>query len=111
MRLIDADSLIERCEEIARVDWNKKASPVSWSDAYESFISDIEEEPTIEGEPVRQGEWIRKKPNPNFIKELHRLGIARHLGEESIYWICSECGMFGMPHNKYCPNCGAKNRI
>ena len=31
------------CDEIAKEEWNKKASPVSWSDAYEGFIEDIDQ--------------------------------------------------------------------
>ena len=37
-----AEKLKEYCNEIANQEWNKKTSPVSWADAYEDFIDDID---------------------------------------------------------------------
>lgn len=34
--------LKEHCNEITNQEWNKKTSPVSWADAYEGFIDDID---------------------------------------------------------------------
>jgi mannosyltransferase OCH1-like enzyme len=47
------EKLKDHCNEIINQEWNKKASPVSWSDAYESFIDDIEilEKEMTGGEP------------------------------------------------------------
>jgi hypothetical protein len=47
-RYIDADKLVELCDEMSRINWNQRVSPVSWADAYESFIDDIDEQPTVE---------------------------------------------------------------
>ena len=99
MRLIDADALIERCERIASIDYNKFASTLSWAHAYETFIIELEDAPTIEAEPVRHGEWVRTHA-------FHSIDEHKH--------ICSCCG-FQMYMTKrvkemykYCPKCGAK---
>ena len=99
-RLIDANLLVDVCKEIAKNEWNKRTSPVSWSDAYEGFIDDVDGIPTVDAVEVVHGHWY----------EHH--GIT----------ICSRCqSMFDtdlkmlqvpstwkMPN--YCPNCGAYMR-
>ena len=45
-RYVDADKLTDMCKEIMADDWNKRVSPVSWADAYEGFVEDIDEQPT-----------------------------------------------------------------
>lgn len=37
-----AEKLKEHCNEISNQEWNKKTLPVSWADAYEGFIDDID---------------------------------------------------------------------
>lgn len=37
-----AEKLKDHCNEIIKQEWNKKTSPVSWSDAYEDFIDEID---------------------------------------------------------------------
>lgn len=37
-----AEKIKDHCNEIVNQEWNKKTSPVSWSDAYEDFIDDID---------------------------------------------------------------------
>ena len=54
MRLIDADALIEHCKRIVRMSWNNLAAPTSWAHAYQEFISELEDAPTIEVEP----KWV-----------------------------------------------------
>ena len=61
-RLIDANALIERCKEIAGYEWNHKASPVCWADAYEQFADDVEAEPTVDTvEVVRCKDCVHMK--------------------------------------------------
>lgn len=109
MRLIDADALLKKLEDTS---YGYYKTDEYIDGVFAGGISESEiivmQSPTIEAEPVRHGEWIRKEPNPEFIKKLHELGIAKQLGEASVYWVCSECEKFGILHNKYCPNCGAK---
>ena len=52
--LISRSALIKRCEEIAACDWNKKAAPVSWSDAYEGFAVEVDDAPAVDAAP----KWI-----------------------------------------------------
>lgn len=94
MRLIDADVLVERWKRIASISWNETAV-TSWSHAYEEIISEIEDEPTIEAESVRHGEWI-----DTGIEELDLIYSG---------YKCSYCGFILCGnHTKYCPGCGAK---
>lgn len=37
-----AEKLKEHCNEITNQEWNKKTFPVSWADAYEGFVDDID---------------------------------------------------------------------
>ena len=95
MRLIDADALVERWKRLASYSWNE-AIATSWSHAYEEIISEIEEAPTVEAEPVRHGEWILK-PDELFPTESIQECSVCHAEESLSMW-----------HDKYCPNCGAK---
>jgi hypothetical protein len=44
------------------------------------------------------------------MKEFHKKGIGLSMANNSIFWTCSECGMWGTPHSKYCGECGAYMR-
>lgn len=95
-RYIDADAFIALYEEMAKDDWNKRAAPISWSQAFESTIEDVEEMPTADVEPVRHGRWIE---HPDDIFPL----------ESTIE--CSVCGEqenVDIHNDNFCPNCGAK---
>lgn len=69
------------------------------------YLADL---PTADVAEVKHGRWIEQKPNPEVMKEFHNLKIGRAMSENSIYWTCSECGLWGTPSQKYCPYCGAK---
>lgn len=95
-RLIDADDLTARLNEIAAVPWNQKAAPVCWADAYYVFIEDIEEAPTIDAVEVVHGRWEPRKDIPGFVRCS----------------VCHDCNIYddwadGKKWN-YCPNCGTK---
>lgn len=45
---IDRKALLARCKEIAQCDWNKKVASISWADAYESFMDEVEQQPTAD---------------------------------------------------------------
>lgn len=112
-RLIDANLLVDVCKEIAKHEWNKRTSPVSWSDAYEGFIDDVDGMPTVDAVPVVHGRWV-------WDIETH--GDPMYGIDEDYGYRCSECKVwadeYGVdgdiyeepPTNilHYCPNCGAK---
>ena len=88
-RLIDADALVEKAY------WHGEHPSVDdlFAEGMDAVdVSDIEEAPTIEAEPVRHGYWM--------------CGDYYDIGD-----VCSECdwdsGMVN-PTLRYCPNCGAK---
>lgn len=94
MRLIDADALKENLSK-----WLKEVDPTHPSDIppiddiIVSTLMTIEEEPTVEAEPVRHGKWLTPRGHEN----------AR---------CCSVCKCIyhkdSVPFYEYCPNCGAK---
>ena len=90
---IDREVAIAKCREIATCEWNHRASPVSWADAYEQFVEDIEEIPAADVAPVRHGRWECNKPCPVC-------GGDRFEGLDADIWADWE--------PLYCPNCGAK---
>jgi len=89
MRLIDADALITLLKECQQLDWNNNIAPVSWNHAFDNFKYMIDDEPTIEAEPVRRGRWIN-----------HGSFVTCSVCNEEQYGI--DTGRF------YCQNCGAK---
>lgn len=46
-RLIDADALETVFKDMAKCEWNQKASPISWAYAFEDIIDEIYDAPTI----------------------------------------------------------------
>jgi hypothetical protein len=85
-RLIDADTLV--CKFI-----NFELTNGIHCEIDKYAISVINEQPTIDAEPVRHGKWI---------------GYAGTIGNE-----CSVCGKWidvlqGTAEMNYCPNCGAR---
>lgn len=65
------------------------------ADAY-IYSNDLKNEPTIEAEPVRHGEWV--------MKEI----LVKSPFAKNAY--CSECLEETAYTHNYCPNCGAKMR-
>lgn len=65
--LISRSALIERCEVIADCEWNHRAAPVSWADAYETFADMVEDAPTVDAvEVIRCKDcfyWMKAKVN------------------------------------------------
>ena len=84
-RLISAEQLEAKCNDMMDSDWNHKVAPASWATAYERFKEDIEDMPTID--PFTHGYWNER-------------------------YECSECGYWNRdifaPTPNYCARCGAK---
>lgn len=90
MRLIDADALIKRLKPY-RVEYSGDAFPYAMM--HDAFIYEVEQEPTVDAQPVRHGTWR------NY-KDEHT---------------CSVCGevvtgdwMYDDSAYDYCPLCGAR---
>ena len=98
MRLIDADSLDKALTSLR---FTADGELAHWGDRKDWCLHGREIEmlianaPTVEAEPIRHGEWMRKE-------------------DEYAYWYeCSECGDYPLYEHdvrvfsRYCPNCGA----
>ena len=51
---------------------------------------------------------IKHTPDIDKMRELHKLGLGKGMGERSIFWTCSNCKLWVSLAHKFCPNCGAK---
>ena len=51
MRLIDAEEFIKKCKKIVFEEYNNKVK-VNWATAYDNFIDEINEQPTVDAVPV-----------------------------------------------------------
>lgn len=94
MRLIDANKL--------------KQDVLDWQDCYNGFsdtydkamiIGEIDEQPTIEAEPVRYGKWIEDDI------DKWRCSVCQKGDVYAFSWSISEG--YELQDN-YCPHCGAK---
>ena len=97
MRLIDADAFREDLKtERENVYYNGILGNQRDPDEIDRFIDRLDEQPTIEADPVRRGEWM--------YNDMYLPNCAE----------CSECGWKSsvsgdeISSYHYCPNCGAK---
>ena len=89
MRLIDADAMFD--ENHCYTTFNKNLDYCDDNDLGEW----IDEQPTVDAEPVRHGEWIP-------VEMEMRFGTLKGVK-------CSLCGKEKVRDgSNYCPNCGAK---
>lgn len=93
MRLIDAEKL---CLHLADIQLANRGWKDDYCEVLDDIISIIDEQTTIEAEPVRHGGWIEPEEYTGHTE-----------------WHCSYCGdvvctICGYPSADYCPNCGAK---
>lgn len=54
--------------------------------------------------------WVRNSPNLDAMREFHKRGIGKGMSENSVFWTCANCGVWGSPIYSFCPHCGAKIR-
>lgn len=110
-RYKDIDTIIEQMNGSTAETWGKGLGRSWWSHSVmlkDNIVQLMKDAPEADVVEVRHGRWIKHKPDSEYIKGLHQLGIAKGMGENSIYWTCSECEHWGVLHYKYCPNCGAR---
>ena len=86
MRLIDADALLERLNEV----YKGTSLYSDWIWFLGIASKEVHDTPTID--PVKHGRWVYAGSSIEKVYE------------------CSECGQveFGEEHDNYCPNCGAR---
>ena len=87
---IEREAAIAKCREIVACEWNHRASPVSWADAYEQFAEDIEEIPAADVAPVRHGRWLCVDTDTEQ------------------FFLCNRCKKKEYWESDYCPSCGCR---
>ena len=92
MRLIDADAIADILCNLATEKWNKETG-TSWANAYEEVMNMIEEQPTIDADPVKHGQWY---------------DVPNYLGTSKTMYFCSICGSASWREDPYCWYCGSK---
>lgn len=98
MRLIDADALAEEMATLAVTVTGLRAGKGVLNEYMhqyrESVLRVIDEQPTVEAEPVTYGEWIERPVNT---------------GTPTKDFFCSRCNWAAWNwKTKRCPSCGAK---
>ena len=91
-RMIDADNLMKSIEDNS-YSVSQKNNSIEKGMTLTGIRQCIEEQPTVDAEPVRRGKWVE------FGNDIH------HCLE------CSKCGYLQSIYEnrpKYCPNCGEK---
>lgn len=89
MRYIDADKLIDKYERAIKDGWNKKTSPISWADAYDCVIADIDDQPTADVVEV-----VRCKDCKHFTEGM--------IGDDLEYFCKLTSGMVNPAPDFYC---------
>ena len=92
MRLVDAEEIVKRCEDVIRHGVADNAGQHHIS--AECVMSVVKALPTVDAVPVRHGRWREDTGGYGF-------------------WICSHCGFVSEASAadllyRYCPMCGAK---
>ena len=94
-RLIDADALLDVLEDLG-----ERTGRTPW--LLEDIVDVVDEQPTIEANPVVHGRW---KP----VKYTAHCSCGKSYG--TYHYLCSACNSiaYAQPYRlSYCPNCGAK---
>ena len=105
MRLIDANALMKRIEEVYCKDCNSHNGVMCRACAHMDDMDFIEDAPTTDAQPVKRGKWIDvdyKTLGHGFLETYPNDGVC-----------CSECRT-GFKKSRllirsYCPNCGSYN--
>ena len=116
MRLIDADEILKAidgrggCD--AKDEWAK-----GFDDACNEIYEIIEDEPTVEAEPVRHGRWIKVKHRKLSKSAEKKVAFLRETYDPTTdlaahRYQCSVCTVDSfMPDevkDEYCKHCGCK---
>ena len=102
-RMIDADNLMKSIEDNS-YSVSQKNNSIEKGMTLTGIRQCIEEQPTVDAEPVRRGKWIEKE----VIGGINSLTFKV---EKYKIYKCSLCRIEVMPSSikyKYCPECGAK---
>ena len=57
---------------------------------------------------VKHGRFVKNERNIPKMREFHEKSIGMGMNEKSIFYTCSECGMWASLSQKCCSECGAK---
>jgi hypothetical protein len=88
VRLIDANALMKRIEEVYCKDCNSHNGVMCRACAHMDDMDFIEDAPTIDAQPVKRGKWRKRMSTSDSVK-------------------CCLCGYASIQESSYCGGCGA----
>lgn len=94
-RLIDADKLMETIKVHHYPLVVKGLNSTDYGMFTLGIQQAVDEQPTVEAEPVRHGRWIKER-NPMMYQLIPYV------------WVCDQCGTAFYYKTPYCGECGAK---
>lgn len=104
MRLIDADRFYNVLHDLGGCGAKSESYADGWDKAIDNAISQLEDAPTIEAEPVKHGWWITSEMTIDS-------GCTSCSCCHSEYYIGDLQALEGdNDFVMFCPNCGAKMR-
>lgn len=98
MRPIDAERLKDSIKKLEAESPDIKTARIIDRTIQEIFPQIIDDEPTIEAEPVKHGKWER---HTNFAGNYYTCTVCKNVAREM-----PEC--MGEPIYEFCPYCGAR---
>lgn len=100
-RYIDANALAEELSSLTMTISGLRAGKGVLSEYMKEYrksvLRIVDEAPTIEAEPVRNGKWHQ-----------YRLSVPKGRGQTYSVYGCNKCRKHEKKRTAYCPNCGAK---
>ena len=97
-RLIDADALTDELIKGIEADTDRSIQTSFTKSVCMILCKAIEQQPTIDAEPVRHGKWIYGNEFHWYTASCNRCGYKRTTDIKAANWNAW----------KYCPNCGAR---
>lgn len=92
VRLIDANALMKRIEEVYCKDCNSHNGVMCRACAHMDDMDFIEDAPTIDAQPVKHGHWIEcdSQPNQKMCSSCRGVGVAKDIAQ--FFTHCPFCG-------------------
>ena len=111
MRLVNADAVRLKFQQIFDIYRETidavKCRPGAVENAIKLCTMYLDEQLTIEAEPVRHGRWL-SYTGTHYTGKENEYGDPEY--KEHVFFVCSNCRRKTVVRENFCPNCGADMR-